>query len=302
MNRKPAGSPATVLFLTYADCRYESFAITYILSVLSHVEGSLVEIFVDDAPAFAKRFEPALAVLSELFGSKRFRVSQVEQALLAKKPLPNSIRFLVTPTFSADFVYIGDVDIIVLEQDVLAQHHRFMHHTGLPYSNSVRLTDHSRMSGLHFSSFKAYYPVPDVSDLDTRRLNDEVLLRILCERKNFPIQDKVWFRPVHGIHASLNRKPLPSINAKGRAIPGWNFEAHPWAYWRFRHSAGFRRVAPYFGEEAKKIFRTLDQVFLEFRWKRIKELSFSSALNFASFIGVAAFLSMTGRKPFGPPL
>ncbi|WP_424140845.1 hypothetical protein [Roseomonas chloroacetimidivorans] len=302
MVENPASVPRTVLFLTYANYRYESFAISYILSVLSHVDNSVVEIFVDDVPAFTKRFKLALDAMSELFGGERFRISRVDHALLKGKTLPNSIRFLVTPTSSAEFVYIGDVDIIVLERDILARHLRFMQHTGLPYSNSVRFTDRSRMSGLHFSYFKAYYPVPDVSDLDTQRLNDEMLLRILCERKNYPIQDKVWFRPVHGIHASPNRQPLPSKNAKGRAIPGWDFEAHSWAYRRFRRSAAFRTVAPLFDDTIKDVFRTLDQLFLTLHWKQMNRLSSNGVLKLASFRCAMAFLSMVGRKPFGSPL
>jgi hypothetical protein len=223
---------ATVLFFTSADRQYEDYAPLYAFSILSHVKDSVVEVGVEDDHSFRSRHGAAWAHVGACFGRHKLIVRSVPWALPhGRSILPNTVRFLVIPKLRAGYVYIGDIDIIILDRQLLSMHLNHMKTTGLPYSNSVRPRT-TRMSGLHFSRFDAYYPVPDVSDLDLGRMNDEMVLYEIIKRKRLELQNRIWYRPVHGIHISPNRAPEALIDHQGRVVnPGWgiSFYARQWS-------------------------------------------------------------------------
>lgn len=90
-----------------------------------------------------------------------------------------------------EYVYIGDIDIIVLDSTIVDQHLKLMAKTGLPYSNRARGGPRAQLSGLHFTRYDAYYPVPDVSDIDITQEVDEALLYKIVQRRGLPIQDQI---------------------------------------------------------------------------------------------------------------
>lgn len=114
-----------------------------------------------------------------------------------------------------DYVYVGDVDIIICKEDkpLLDQHLEHCAVTGLPYSNSVR-PNSRRLSGLHFMKKSEYYIEMDViiqkyrKMLMTGRLgntkNEEVLYRMV-EESSLKFSEE-WFRPHHGLHLGIWRK------------------------------------------------------------------------------------------------
>jgi hypothetical protein len=129
--------------------------------------------------------------------------------------MQNTYRFVVPPESKADFVYIGDVDIMIVD-DVWIKHKRVFER-GLPYSNRVRHNT-TKLTGLHFTRYDTYYPLPEIRDIANEFKNDEEVLYQIVKRsgqldRQAEIDAVGVGRPVHGIHMSLNRIPFsdPSI-------------------------------------------------------------------------------------------
>ena len=114
-----------------------------------------------------------------------------------------------------DYVYTGDVDIIICREQIslLDQHLDHCEKLKLPYSNSVR-PDSKRLSGLHFVKKNEYYAQMDVVIQKYKELlrsgrlvnwkNEEILYRMVVESGLSLPQG--WFRPHHGIHLGRWRK------------------------------------------------------------------------------------------------
>jgi hypothetical protein len=249
---------ANILFFTTSNRRYEEFAPLYAFSALSHVKDSLVELGVEDTRGFRSRHGPAAAHVAACFGQQRMLVRSVPWAPYGRPVLPNTVRFLIEPKLRARYVYIGDIDIIILERKLLSMHLTHMKTTGLPYSNSVRpKTD--RMSGLHFSEFAAYYPVPDVSEFDLRRMNDERVLYEIVRRKGLPPQDRAWYRPIHGIHISPNRQPERYVDKRGNIIPGWGIAPYARQWLDMAADARFQELRLLLSPRIQDALRTIDR-------------------------------------------
>ena len=205
---------------TVADRRYEPFVLPYMASVLHHNPDAHVEIALDEPLGFAARNADALAIIREHAGN---RLSLRRAAAWHK--FHSTQRFLLTPNHRSPFVYIGDIDILVLEQ-IADAHLAKMAATGLPYSNIQR--HRNRLTGLHFSEWDAYYPPPPVRGT-TNVSQDEVILCELVEDRGHPLPDPTErFRPTHGFHLSLNREPAKGWAMKSLALTR--------AYLRFRES------------------------------------------------------------------
>ena len=213
-----------LVIFTATNAAYEDFVALFAAAAVHHVENARVEVGVADPGAFAAVQGPRLEVVWKHYGSESLKIVPAKFEMNGRPVLPNTVRFITEPS-RAEFVYIGDVDIIILERSLKSIHLEFMRKTGLPYSNSARQVDLSRLSGLHFTRFDAMYPLPDLSDIDLSRENDERVLRIICERKGLPIQEDEWFRPQCGIHISPNRAPIPAHHGK-LAFLGWGIHKY----------------------------------------------------------------------------
>lgn len=233
---------------TCADRKYQDFSLLFALSNLHHIDDSIVEIGLEDPETFASENERALSLLDETFGRGRVLLRSARFQINGRRVRPGTVRFIETPS-PAEYVYISDIDIITLDPALPDVHIAFMKRRNLPYSNSVRATDRSRMSGLHFARYDDWYPLPAVADV-IDQMSDERVLRIICERKGFPVQEDEWFRPVHGIHISPNRSPYGSTR-NGTRIPGWSIEPHITAFRRFAGSPVMGAMWPLFSERIK---------------------------------------------------
>ena len=173
--------------------------------------------------------------------------------------IPNTVRFLSSSRLKAEYVYIGDIDIIILDPQLLYKHLNNMKRTGLPYSNSVRPKT-TQMSGLHFSKFNSYYPIPNVSDLDLSRMNDEMVLYEIIKRKRLKLQDRVWYRPVHGIHISPNRSPNALIDNKGKEVkPSWGISSFATEWSELAAKPKFKELRNLLSARVREALRTIDQ-------------------------------------------
>ena len=190
----------TTTFFTSANPGYEPFVLPYAASALINDAEAVVEICLARPKAFEIANADAIALLEEWFGP-RFRVRRGKFGGV----VPNSVRFLETPSVLTEFTYIGDIDILILEP-VTVRHLEQMRKTGLPYSNVLRPSAPPRLSGLHFTRTGARYPLPELGGVDPSNTGDEHLLYLQVEAMGLRLPDpEERFRPAHGIHFSLNR-------------------------------------------------------------------------------------------------
>ena len=195
---------------------YELFVLPYMASALIHNYNVRVEVCVEDNARFRKTNALGIEVLLRHYGENRVRIRDV---VSSRGVSPNSVRFLETPEVMSEFTYIGDIDILILEQ-ISQKHIDRMLSAGLPYSNVLR-PGRRALSGLHFTRSDAYYPVALPAGVDLNL--DEALLYALVTSRGAPLPPEEWNRPAHGFHLSLNRSPLPRF-VDGKRKPGWSVD------------------------------------------------------------------------------
>jgi hypothetical protein len=206
-----------------------------------------------------------IAPIRGQFGANSFLIRKGEFWRSNGAPVwPNAVRFVTTPLTVSDYVYIGDIDIVVLGPDILGRHLKHMSRTGLPFSNAIR-TGSKRLTGLHFTRYDALYPLPEHADLNDRL--DEMMLTTLVRRKigEFPSSIR-RFRPLHGIHVSPNRPPQSEFHGKHRdrttvRVKGWDWDADKYIpLWRkFRVTEMFKQMEPHLSTRLAKTAIQLDE-------------------------------------------
>ena len=200
-----------LLFFTYADSKYEMFVIPYIYFALRNNHNSVVEIHLENAENFVQRNSKALSVLNQIYGD-RFLILQSMTKINNpdKRYTPNVIRFIEQPTVKAKYLYIGDIDLLVLD-NVLDIHLDLMEKFDIPFSNIIRKgtinTSAPQLSGLHFIEYDLYYPLPELSNFSMTQ-NDEFILYSIMKMKNIMVPESFQIRPECGIHMSLSRNPF----------------------------------------------------------------------------------------------
>ncbi len=217
----------TLTVFTSADKNYEMFVLPYICSVLlSNPNTTRVEVCLEEAAAFVSTNGEALTILDGVFAGQ-FGLSEADFSSLR----PHTVRFVTTPNIVSDYVYIGDIDIIVTEE-IMTPHRQKMLETGLPYSN-IKRPGKTALSGLHFSKWDAYYPISPTTP--KQRINlDEGYLWDLVTARGHPTPDPdERFRPIHGLHLSLNRDPRTvrptwgNVRDKSTALAYARLRSHP---------------------------------------------------------------------------
>lgn len=238
-----------LLVFTAADRRYEPFVLPYMVSVLWSNPDTIVEVCVEDEDSFRREFRSGLEVL-ERHCAGRFAISTGRHF----DQVSNTVRFLETPRNQARYVYIGDIDILVLER-IAPDHIENMRVLGLPYSNIQRPSGKKALSGLHFSDWDAYYPLPN--DYPKQRINlDECFLYDLIVARGLGLPDPSHtFRPLHGYHMSLNRDPrIPGVG-------GWGYtrnRSYALSFNKLRQSDLWRDSAPCFSPDYLKLLYILE--------------------------------------------
>lgn len=170
---------------------------------------------------------------------------------------PNVVRFIETPEIANEFVYICDIDIITLQRNITDIHIKNMKDNGIEYSNIVRpYTDprFKRLTGLHFTKWNSYYPIPPFIDLIKGMMlnHDEVFLYNLVFKKNI-INEELTFRPVHGIHCSPNR-PDP------HALIGWGIKNWQKEWIEYRNDKTFLKIEKFFSDRIINNIQKIDNV------------------------------------------
>ncbi len=200
----------SILFYTTANKEYEYFVPLYIYFVLRSNPEAFVEIGLEDAELYKSKNSQAINILHEKFGEK-FKLSSVN----FEGVLPGAVRFITEPTLAQDFdyVYIGDIDILIMDNNIQKIHTENMAENDAPFSNIIRGTQNDRLSGLHFAPTNLQYPLNITKEVDVSAENntlgaDERALYNIMKNKGAMIPKDLNFRPTHGIHTRTHNHPF----------------------------------------------------------------------------------------------
>jgi hypothetical protein len=189
--------------LTAALRSYDKYAIVFAASAMHSTRDTRIEIILSDKARFLAENKAALTILANYFGEERLCLSQIPELLSKAKMPPHSVRFLFEPSVRTDYVYITDVDFIMLEQDFLELYLKDMDRTGFDFSNVVRHRT-KRLTGLHFTKWDAYYPVDSAFVPLAATHGDENLLYKIVESRAVVDPKLSTFRVHPGLHISPN--------------------------------------------------------------------------------------------------
>lgn len=239
---------------TVADRSYEPFVLPYIASVLHHNPDARIEIGLENPYSFRRNNSKAIPLLQEAYGSRL----AFQQPDFSRCPA-NTVRFISTPHLKSDHVYIGDIDILVLEE-IAPTHLAQMQRSGLPFNNIIR-PGSERLSGLHFSRWDAYYPI-NIKPEYVLSHDEPTLYRMVKDRDIGMPDPADTFRPLHGFHLSLNTDPR-KVGWGGTRDP--NLAA---SYASFRATQIWRDLEPLLDDRYRRILFVLD-VFMAGRHPEI---------------------------------
>ena len=249
------------LFYTCADKLYSHWIPLYCLSLLMYNDNIDIEIGMEGELDKEERFcvdylRSEYPTSKIIIHENLFTVNGGVAFFNGKRMLINTVRFLSVPSIKDDYVYIGDIDILCMEKNISDQHISHMKMNGCKYSNILRPTDKSRMTGLHFSEYDSYYPLPYIDDMNLL-MNDEQLLKIMVERRGLIIDNDTTFRPVHGIHFSKNR---PTVCGSDK-IPGWGAETYRKEWNVFSNTVQYKVIYEHIDEQIKTMIRKLEEYY-----------------------------------------
>lgn len=221
------------LFFTSANRPYECFIAPYAASVLHHNPDAIIEFAVEDADRVKAEHAKSLAILRAHFPD-RITIRSADFT----RSKPNTVRFITEPLTRCEYTYIGDIDVLVLDH-ITPMHLGNMDKLGLPYSNVLRTNGHA-LTGLHFTRTDAYYPIKLPVGVDLRGDDEDLLYKIVSPMGLPPMS---WgYRPVHGIHLSMNRRP---VGKPGE--PDWQLtEPLVQRFQKLRSTALWQELAPLF--------------------------------------------------------
>lgn len=182
-----------------------------------------------------------------------------------KKCMFNTVRFITTPSIRDEYLYIGDIDIICLERDIFSKHIDFIKKESMwraeeiCYSNMVRKTTNPpRLTGLHFSVYDCYYPLPNLEGIDMLRNDEQILTEILI-RKGVKLNYSAAWRPTHGIHFSKNR---PSVKGTDK-VPGWNADSYKNLWFEFIDTEEYKFIIERTNENIIEMIDKLNNFYHE---------------------------------------
>ena len=189
-----------------------------------------------------------------------------------------SYRHLATVTGNYDYVWITDIDIMVMEEsvDLLSFHLREMKQSGLPYSNAImgRCRDHhKRLRGLNFVNAQWYAKTLNArrkymhklaaGEIGHGHYDDEMAIRSVVEESGLKVSRNYSPGQVrhHGIHLGEIRKRKD----KGDAVIFKRLSAmiKPEFYRQWNHVSEhpvFKRMVAEAGEEYHEIPYQVDTV------------------------------------------
>lgn len=200
-------------FFTTAFGRYKLFVLPYISAALYNNPRSFAEVLVDDTGFLRNKH---INFLNKHFeGRWKIRNFPNKFSKWKNDKFKKSIRWLAHPSVKTDYVYTGDIDIVILRKNIHEGHLKHIEKINKPYSNAVR-PNGINMTGLHFIVSNPYYEKLDVTYMNSiidkissgklrpKSLDERLLCRMMKE--NFGLPNPAFpYRPGHGVHLSLRR-------------------------------------------------------------------------------------------------
>lgn len=216
-------------FFTSALGKHNIYAFPYIVSSLITNDDAVCEIIVESTNVLSSTQKDFLTCVFKnnwLIHTPDSPMDKWNRTNIAKLA---SVRWISIPKIKCPYTYTGDVDILLLDKDIYHEHLEHARFLELPYSNIIRHPN-KRFSGCHFvisddwySKINSDYCKEVVQKIETTGYClDEWLLYKLALNFGLPDEEKlktksnsgilpyynVFYRPIHGIHLSLNRKDL----------------------------------------------------------------------------------------------
>ena len=150
--------------VVYADDNYFKFVAPFIFFALSYNPKAHVEVILIDKDRFFNEYKRSIVELENIFKN---HFSLVQDKLVDTKVIVNTRRFLHQSKINSDYIYIGDIDILIME-DLKSKHTSIIKNHKVPFSNKIRNPDedYKRLTGLHFISKDAMYPLPNLNGID----------------------------------------------------------------------------------------------------------------------------------------
>jgi len=246
--------------------KYNMFVLPFIVSTLYTVKNSFCEILIKDHKRYIDNNKDAINILDKYFKNRY---------LIRETPNYNNLngvvsRFLDIPNVKLKYTYIVDIDILVTDKNIVQTHKKLMEEQNIPYSNIVYDVP-LQMSGCIFMDTFKYYSKVERSILKFKNnprsihfpiYNDNRLLYLLIKDANIGLPKYTTFkyRPLPGIHTSVNRK-YPLGNEKLGEL-GWAINTENYlAYEKFRNSDIFNEFYKYFDKQyIENVINKLDTI------------------------------------------
>ena len=166
-----------------------------------------------------------------------------------KKVRTGSVRFISQPLIKNKYVYITDIDIIILVDNFYIYLIDDMIKRKSCYSNIARKNyNFKRLTGLHFFEYNKHYPIPLLKDYT---INDEKLLFNIVKLKGIKIDVNTTFRPIYGIHIS-------SHSPNGRYFGGKEYK-NDWI--EYIQSKDFKYIYPKLNNYIKGRIKLVNHIF-----------------------------------------
>ena len=124
-------------FFTSATGIYSAFIPIYTLFAAHHNPYASFEFLVRNKRKCISEHEEALTKIKEIYKCKVLITKVLEPKFSLKHD--NSLRFTHTPTFKTDYVYIGDIDLLI-HKNVMVGFKEIIE-KDLPYCNQLRTTN-----------------------------------------------------------------------------------------------------------------------------------------------------------------
>ena len=262
-----------ILFFTFADWKYHVFAALYPVFALTTNDNSCVEICLSEFDLFMENYRNIIDFYNQVYPGRVFY-----RSVKVSDIFPNSVRFLLKPEMTAKYVYIGDVDILLLERNIEDYHIEFMKKYDSDFSNVLR--NENQLTGLHFMEYEKMYPVKIPRGADLLSMNDEVLLCSMMREKQCkfpPLGIPLSERKTHGMHISmLSRPPLRTLTTHDRQVnfPAWTISPNAAKYLEIRYSTPVVEFMQCISENQIKL-RQVIQTADMFAYYRLKEQNYS---------------------------
>lgn len=232
-----------VLVYTCCDELYSHFIPIFCNTLLRSDKLKMIDIEIGvNVNSLSKNEEHALDFLRKKYSYSKIKINynifiKNKTGIFYKniKLHANSVRFVSEPTIKNKYVYITDVDIFIFTDNYFINLIDDMKRKNNKYSNLVR-PNRKQLTGLHFTEYDAYYPVPKQEKYD---ICDEVLLFNIVKSKGIKIDMHTQYRPNPGIHASPSR---PHVNSIGYV--GWLAELYKVSWINYCRSDDFKYIYP----------------------------------------------------------